>query len=64
MPGESLRKKTGLAGYLSPARPSSFNPTMESVLWTRDIGIKLLEVASGMMCLGILAIRKLMNVDI
>lgn len=39
------------------------NPKMESVLWTRDVGIKLLWGAGGMMCLGILAIRKLMNVD-
>lgn len=40
------------------------NPKMESVLWTTDTGIRLLWAAAGMMILGILAIRKLMNIDI
>ncbi|MGD0628880.1 MAG: type II secretion system F family protein [Terracidiphilus sp.] len=40
------------------------NPTMMSLLWTRDIGIKLLWAASIMIILGGLIIRKIVNMDV
>jgi tight adherence protein B len=40
------------------------NPTMMSVLWTTEIGVKLLWGASGMLVLGGLIIRKIVNMDV
>lgn len=40
------------------------NPTMMSMLWKRDIGIKLLYAASAMIVIGGLIIRKIVNLDI
>jgi tight adherence protein B len=40
------------------------NPTMMSLLWTRDIGIKLLWAASAMIIVGGLIIRKIVNMDV
>jgi tight adherence protein B len=40
------------------------NPDMMSMLWKRDIGIKLLYTASAMIVVGGLIIRKIVNLDI
>jgi tight adherence protein B len=40
------------------------NPEMMSMLWKRDIGIKLLYTASAMIVVGGLIIRKIVNLDI
>ena len=40
------------------------NPDMMSMLWKRDIGVKLLYAASGMIVVGGLIIRKIVNMDI
>jgi tight adherence protein B len=40
------------------------NPEMMSLLWTREIGIKLLWAASIMIVIGGLIIRKIVNMDI
>lgn len=40
------------------------SPKMMSLLWTRDIGIKLLYAASGMIIVGGLIIRKIVNMDV
>jgi len=40
------------------------NPEMMSLLWKRDIGIKLLWVACSMIVVGGLIIRKIVNLDI
>jgi tight adherence protein B len=40
------------------------NPTMMSILWTNPIGIKLLEIASGMLVVGGLIIRHIVNMDV
>jgi tight adherence protein B len=40
------------------------NPVMMSVLWKRDIGIKLLWAASIMIVIGGLIIRKIVNMDV
>jgi tight adherence protein B len=40
------------------------NPEMMSILWKRDIGIKLLYAASGMIVVGGLIIHKIVNMDI
>ena len=40
------------------------NPEMMSLLWKRDIGVKLLYTASGMIVVGGLIIRKIVNLDI
>jgi tight adherence protein B len=40
------------------------NPTMMSMLWKRDIGIKLLWAASIMIIIGGLIIRKIVNMDV
>jgi len=40
------------------------NPTMMSLLWTRDIGVKLLWAASAMIIVGGLIIRKIVNMDV
>jgi tight adherence protein B len=40
------------------------NPTMMSLLWKRDIGIKLLYAASAMIVVGGLIIRKIVNMDV
>ncbi len=40
------------------------NPEMMSLLWTREIGIKLLYAASGMIVIGGLIIRKIVNMDV
>ena len=37
---------------------------MMSILWTRDIGIKLLWTAVGMIVVGGLIIRKIVNMDV
>jgi tight adherence protein B len=40
------------------------NPEMMSMLWKRDIGIKLLWAASIMIVIGGLIIRKIVNMDV
>jgi tight adherence protein B len=40
------------------------NPKMMSLLWTREIGIKLLYAAGGMIVVGGLIIRKIVNMDV
>ncbi|MGA7859682.1 MAG: type II secretion system F family protein [Terracidiphilus sp.] len=40
------------------------SPKMMSLLWTREIGIKLLYAASGMIIVGGLIIRKIVNMDV
>jgi tight adherence protein B len=40
------------------------NPEMMSLLWTRDIGVKLLYAAGGMIVVGGLIIRKIVNMDV
>lgn len=40
------------------------NPTTMSLLWTRDIGIKLLYVAGTMTIIGALIIRKIVRMDV
>ena len=37
---------------------------MMSLLWKRDIGIKLLYAASAMIIIGGLIIRKIVNMDV
>jgi Flp pilus assembly protein TadB len=37
---------------------------MMSLLWKRDIGIKLLYLASAMIVVGGLIIRKIVNMDV
>jgi tight adherence protein B len=39
------------------------NPGMMSILWHRDIGIKLIWTAIGMTILGGLVIRHIVNLD-
>jgi len=40
------------------------NPKSMSLLWTREIGIKLLYVSAGMTFVGGLIIRKIVNIDV
>jgi tight adherence protein B len=40
------------------------NPEMMSLLWKRDIGVKLLYTASAMIVVGGLIIRKIVNMDV
>jgi tight adherence protein B len=40
------------------------NPDSMSLLWKRDIGVKLLYTAAGMMVTGALIIRKIVNMDV
>jgi tight adherence protein B len=40
------------------------NPSMMSILWHRDIGIKLIWTAIGMTILGGIVIRNIVNLDI
>ena len=40
------------------------NPKMMSLLWTRELGIKLLYTAAGMIIVGGLIIRKIVNMDV
>jgi tight adherence protein B len=40
------------------------NPDMMSILWKRDIGIKLMELATAMIIVGGLIIRKIVNMDV
>ena len=40
------------------------NPDMMSILWKRDIGIKLMEIATAMIVVGGLIIRKIVNMDV
>ena len=40
------------------------NPKMMSLLWTREIGIKLLWAASIMIVIGGLIIRKIVNMEV
>jgi tight adherence protein B len=40
------------------------NPDMMSLLWKRDIGVKLLWAASAMIIIGGLIIRKIVNMDV
>jgi Flp pilus assembly protein TadB len=40
------------------------NPDMMSLLWKRDLGIKLLWAASIMIVIGGLIIRNIVNLDI
>jgi tight adherence protein B len=40
------------------------NPDLMSILWKRDLGIKLLYAAGGMIVVGGLIIRKIVNMDV
>jgi tight adherence protein B len=40
------------------------NPEMMSLLWKRDIGVKMLYAASGMIVVGGLIIRKIVNMEV
>ncbi len=40
------------------------NPEMMSLLWTREMGVKLLYAAGGMIVIGGLIIRKIVNMDV
>jgi tight adherence protein B len=40
------------------------NPEMMSLLWTREVGVKLLYAASGMIVVGGLIIHKIVNMDV
>jgi tight adherence protein B len=40
------------------------NPKTMSTLWTNPVGLKLVYVASGMMVLGALVIRKIVNMEV
>jgi len=40
------------------------NPTMMSILWTRQIGIYLLWASAGMTVLGGLVIRQIVNMEV
>jgi tight adherence protein B len=40
------------------------NPTMMSILWTRDVGVKLLWASAGMTVVGGLIIRKIVNMEV
>ncbi|MGA2671604.1 MAG: type II secretion system F family protein [Terracidiphilus sp.] len=40
------------------------NPELMSVLWTRPVGVMLLYIAAGMMVVGGLIIRKIVNMDV
>jgi tight adherence protein B len=40
------------------------NPDNMSLLWKRDIGVKLLYTAAGMMITGALIIRKIVRMDV
>ena len=40
------------------------NPDNMSLLWKREIGVKLLYAAAGMTVVGGLLIRKIVNIDI
>ena len=42
----------------------TINPTMMSILWTRDIGVKLLYASGGMTVIGGLTIRKIVNMEV
>lgn len=42
----------------------AINPKMMSILWTRDIGIKLLWASAGMTVIGGLIIRKIVNMEV
>jgi tight adherence protein B len=42
----------------------TINPTMMSILWTRDIGVKLLYASGGMTVVGGLIIRKIVNMEV
>ena len=42
----------------------TINPTMMSILWTRDIGVKLLYASAGMTVVGGLIIRKIVNMEV
>jgi len=60
-----------LTGWVLSALPVALgvalyliNPEMMSVLWTRAIGIKLLWTAAGMMVVGGLIIRKIVNMEV
>jgi tight adherence protein B len=40
------------------------NPHMMSLLWTKPMGVKMLYAASGMIVVGGLIIRKIVNMDV
>jgi tight adherence protein B len=40
------------------------NPQMMSILWTTAIGVKLLWTAAGMIVVGGLIIRKIVNMEV
>ena len=40
------------------------NPELESLLWKRPIGVRLLEIGGGMMVIGGLVIRKIVRMDV
>ena len=42
----------------------TINPTMMSILWTREIGVKLLWASAGMTVVGGLIIRKIVNMEV
>ena len=42
----------------------TINPTMMSILWTREIGVKLLWASAGMTVVGGLVIRHIVNMEV
>ena len=40
------------------------NPELMSLLWKKDLGLKLLYAASAMIVIGGLIIRKIVNMDV
>jgi Flp pilus assembly protein TadB len=40
------------------------DPKMISILWHRDIGIKMLWSAAGLMLLGAFVIHQIVNIDV
>ena len=47
----------GFALYLA-------NPTLMSLLWTTPLGVKMLWISSGMLVVGGLIIRQIVNMDV
>jgi tight adherence protein B len=42
----------------------TINPSLESLLWKREVGLKLLAAGAAMMCLGCIVIRKITQLDV
>jgi len=54
-----LNYPNGVACYLVSPQPD-----LESLLWKRELGVKLLYGAAGMMAFGGLIIRKIIRIDV